>query len=45
MMERSESLATEILHSLKKDKEFLVMALFVSLIANAVLAIVAFIKK
>ncbi len=45
MMERPESLATEILHSLKKDKEFLVMALLVSLIVNAVLAIGAFIKK
>ncbi len=44
-MEKPEGLATEILHSLKKDKEFLVIALFVSLIANAVLAIVALIKK
>jgi len=44
-MEKPESLATEILHSVKKDKEFLVMALLVSLIANAVLAIVALIKK
>lgn len=44
-MEKPEGLATEILHSLKKDKEFLVMALLVSVIANAVLAIVAFIKK
>ncbi len=40
-MEKSEGLATEILHSLKKDKEFLVMALLVSLIANVVLAIAA----
>ncbi len=40
-MERPEGLATEILHSLKKDKEFLVMALLVSLIANVVLAIAA----
>ncbi len=44
-MERPEGLATEIIHSLKKDKGFLIMALLVSLIANAALAIVAFIKK
>lgn len=44
-MERPEGLATEILHSLRKDKEFLTMALLVSLIANVALAIVAFIKK
>ncbi len=44
-MERPKGLATEIVSSLKKDKEFLAMALLVSLITNAVLAIVAFIKK
>lgn len=44
-MERPEGLATEILHEFKKEKEFLVMALLVSLIANAALAIVALIKK
>ncbi len=44
-MKRQETLAMEILHSIKKDKEFLAVALFVSLIANAVLAVVAFIKK
>ncbi len=44
-MERPVGLATEILHEFKKANKFLAMALLVSLIANAVLAIVAFIKK
>ncbi len=44
-MEKQDNLATEILCSIEKDKKFLTKALFVSLIASAVLAIVAFIKK
>ena len=44
-MERQEGIAMEILHSLKKDKEFLVAALIVSLIANVAMAMVAFVKR
>ena len=44
-MERPEGMAMEILHSLKKDKKFLVIALIASLIANIAMAVVAFIKK
>jgi len=44
-MEKQEGIAMEILHSLKKDKEFLVVALIVSLIANIAIAVVALIKK
>lgn len=44
-MEKQEGIAMEILHSLKKDKEFLVVALIVSLIANIVMAAVALVKK
>lgn len=44
-MERPEGIAMEILHSLKKDKEFLAIALIASLIANIAMVVVAFIKK
>lgn len=44
-MEKQEGIAMEILHSLKKDKEFLVVALIVSLIANIAMAAVALVKK
>lgn len=44
-MEKQEGIAMEILHSLKKDKEFLVVALIVSLIANIAMAVVALVKK
>ena len=44
-MENQEGIAMEILHSLKKDKEFLVVALIVSLIANIAMAAVALVKK
>lgn len=44
-MEKQEGITMEILHSLKKDKEFLVVALIVSLIANIAMAVVALVKK
>lgn len=44
-MEKKEGMAMEILHSLKKDKEFLVVALIVSLIANVAMSVVALFKK
>lgn len=44
-MGRPEGITMEILHSLKKDKEFLVIALIVSLIANIAMTVVVFINK
>ncbi len=41
-MERPGGLAMEILHSMSKKNKCLAIALFVSLIANAVLTIVTF---
>lgn len=45
MKKQEPHFAMEILHSMSKKNTCLAMALFASLIANAVLTIVAFIKK
>lgn len=44
-MERPMGIATEIIYSLQKDKKFLIVALFASLLANIVMVVTTFIKK
>lgn len=44
-MEKQEGISMEILHSLKKDKEFMFVALIISLIVNVAMAVAVLVKK